>query len=214
MKILHLTLFSLLIGTALPVIVQTESPKGPQNGTLVLADGSSLTGFIKDNIRKTASVQFSAADQGKKKNYNGTDLLSAEINGTKFICINGDFFKVFCEGELSFLQKASDASGKPVYNGMEAIFSSGTDGKLCYAGDFNGAKYLLENNLSQLGEELPPNKFFRVNRHLLVNIEAVSKVHTWPGGRLKLELELQPTAAVDTVVSRERVNGFKEWLGQ
>jgi len=86
------------------------------------------------------------------------------------------------------------------------------DGKLCYAVDFNSKKYLLENNLSKLEEQLQPNKFYRVNRHLLVNIEAVSKVHTWLGGRLKLEL--LPPADTDTVVSRERVNGFKDWLGQ
>jgi DNA-binding LytR/AlgR family response regulator len=86
------------------------------------------------------------------------------------------------------------------------------DGKLCYAVDFNSNKYLLENNLSQLEEQLQPNRFYRINRHLLVNIEAINKVHTWIGGRLKLEL--LPSAKADTVVSRERVNGFKEWLGR
>jgi len=45
------------------------------------------------------------------------------------------------------------------------------DGKLCYAIDFNNNKYLLENNLSQLEEQLQPNKFYRINRHLLINIE-------------------------------------------
>jgi DNA-binding LytR/AlgR family response regulator len=86
------------------------------------------------------------------------------------------------------------------------------DGKLCYAVDFTNNKYLLENNLSQLEEQLQPNKFYRINRQLLVNIDAVSKVHTWLGGRLKLEL--LPSTKSDTVVSRERVNGFKDWLGQ
>jgi len=86
------------------------------------------------------------------------------------------------------------------------------DGKLCYAIDFSNNKYLLENNLSQLEEQLQPNKFYRINRHLLVNIESVNKVHTWLGGRLKLEL--LPSTKADTIVSRERVNGFKEWLGQ
>ena len=37
---------------------------------------------------------------------------------------------MLCEGELSFLQKSSDASGKVTYNGSEAILSSGTDGKI------------------------------------------------------------------------------------
>ena len=86
------------------------------------------------------------------------------------------------------------------------------DGKLCYAVDFNGSKYLLENNLGQLEEQLQPSSFYRINRHLLVNIEAVKKVHTWLGGRLKLEIT--PSTTAETVVSRERVNGFKEWLGK
>ena len=86
------------------------------------------------------------------------------------------------------------------------------DGKLCYAVDFSNNKYLLESNLSQLEDQLQPNKFYRINRHLLVNIDAISKVHTWLGGRLKLELS--PGTTAETVVSRERVNGFKEWLGQ
>lgn len=86
------------------------------------------------------------------------------------------------------------------------------DGKLCYAVDFNGTKYLLENNLSQLEEQLQPNNFFRINRNLLVNIEVIKKVHTWLGGRLKIEIV--PTANVETIVSRERVNGFKDWLGK
>ena len=86
------------------------------------------------------------------------------------------------------------------------------DGKLCYAVDFTAKKYLLESNLSELEEQLQPANFFRINRHLLVNIEAVKKVHTWLGGRLKLEI--LPITTAETVVSRERVNGFKEWLGK
>jgi DNA-binding LytR/AlgR family response regulator len=86
------------------------------------------------------------------------------------------------------------------------------DGKLCYAIDFNGNKYLLENNMTQLEEQLEPGKFYRINRQLLINIEAVKKVHTWLGGRLKVEIA--PATQAETIVSRERVNGFKEWLGK
>jgi DNA-binding LytR/AlgR family response regulator len=86
------------------------------------------------------------------------------------------------------------------------------DGKLCYAVDFNSNKYLLESNLVQLEEQLDPGKFYRINRNLMVNIEAVIKVHTWLGGRLKIEVS--PTTTAETIVSRERVNGFKDWLGQ
>jgi two-component system response regulator LytT len=98
------------------------------------------------------------------------------------------------------------------YIKTEATAFCYADGKLCYAVDFNNNKHLLEYNLSQLEEQLQPNKFYRINRHLLVNIEAIKKVHTWLGGRLKLEL--LPATTAETVVSRERVNGFKDWLGQ
>lgn len=98
------------------------------------------------------------------------------------------------------------------YLKTEAMAYSYADGKLCYAVDFTGNKFLLEINLSQLEEQLHPNNFYRINRHLLVNIESVKKVHTWLGGRLKLEI--LPNTTAETVVSRERVNGFKEWLGQ
>lgn len=86
------------------------------------------------------------------------------------------------------------------------------DGKLCFAVDFNNTKYLLESNLTQLEEQLSPTQFYRINRNLLVNIESVKKVHTWLGGRLKIEV--LPTTTAETIVSRERVNGFKDWLGQ
>jgi DNA-binding LytR/AlgR family response regulator len=86
------------------------------------------------------------------------------------------------------------------------------DGKLCFATDFNGNSYLLDNNLQELADTVDPRQFYRVNRHLLVNIEAIRRVHTWLGGRLKLDL--LPLTQADTIVSRERVNGFKDWLGR
>jgi hypothetical protein len=108
---------------------QSEIPKGYKQGTVTLADNSSVSGYVKDNIRSNASVTLISETGGNKKSYNGSDLNAAEIDGTKFICINGDFFKVISEGELNFLQKSSDASGKVSYNGNEAVFSNGTEGK-------------------------------------------------------------------------------------
>lgn len=86
------------------------------------------------------------------------------------------------------------------------------DGKLCYAIDFNGNRFLVEYTLNQLTDFLAPNRFYRISRHLFVNIDSVKKIHPWMGGRL--QLELLPPMKADTTVSRERVNGFKEWLGQ
>ena len=122
---------------------QTEALKGFKKGTLILADNSSVTGNIKDQIRKNASVIFINEAGGKKKNYDGSDLISAEIEGTKYLCIKGDFFRIISYGGLSYLQKSSDASGKPSYNGNEAIFINGTEGK---PGDY----FIYDNSNKQL----------------------------------------------------------------
>jgi len=144
MKLLNTLAASALSLVFLQVNAQTEAPKGFQKGTITLADNSNLSGFVKDNIRKDASLAFVSQAGEKKKNYNGSELISAEIEGTKFLCINGDFFKVLCQGELCFLQKSSDASGKPTYNGNDAIFSSGTEGKINDYFIYNGKNKQLK----------------------------------------------------------------------
>src|SRR6185369_10573621 len=113
---------------SLQAVAQQEAPKGYKKGTLVLTDKSVMTGYVKDNIRNSASIIWLNETGDKKKTYDGSALSSAEIEGTKFLCINGDFFRILCEGDLCFLQKESDASGKPSYNGTEAVFMNGTEG--------------------------------------------------------------------------------------
>jgi len=129
MKIFKIFPVLILSSIFLQANAQTEIPKGFKKGSIVLADNSTLSGYIKDNTRSNASVIMVAEAGGKKKNYNGFELNSVEIEGTKFLCINGDFFRVISQGELNFLQKSSDASGKLYYSGNEAFVSSGTEGK-------------------------------------------------------------------------------------
>ena len=118
-----------------------DAPKGFTKGKVTLADNTVLNGFIKDNIRKDASVTLLV--DGKEKKYNGAEIAAAEIDATTYTCMKGDFFKVVCNGELTFLQKSSDASGKPTTIGNEVFFVSGTQGK---PGDY----FIYENKSQQL----------------------------------------------------------------
>jgi hypothetical protein len=127
LRILSAAVFTLFF---LEVSAQSNAPKGFKQGTVLLADSTTLTGYIKDNIRGNAAITLLTDANGKKQNYTGSDLRGATIEDTRFICIRGDFFRVICQGDLCFLQKSSDASGKPTYNGSEAVFTSGTEGKL------------------------------------------------------------------------------------
>jgi hypothetical protein len=128
MKILRTISIIAISMASVQVHAQSEVPKGYKKGTILLADSTPVAGYIKENIKSGASVLFLAEPGGKKRNYTGGDLISTEIDGTTFLCIKGDFFKVICNGDLSFLQKSSDASGKPSYNGTEVVFSNGTEG--------------------------------------------------------------------------------------
>lgn len=85
------------------------------------------------------------------------------------------------------------------------------EGKFAYAVDTQYNKYILDNTLSDLDTELSPRIFFRINRNMILHIDAISKVHSWAGNRLQVELKAATQA--DTVVSREKVAAFKEWLG-
>ena len=124
-KLLAVVCASMIVCTA----VAQDFPKGFKQASLILADSSMITGSIKDNMKASASVIFQPADGSKKKTYSGSELIAVKTSDAQYACIRGDFFKVICEGNICFLQKISDASGTPSYNGTEAIFNNGTEGK-------------------------------------------------------------------------------------
>ncbi len=143
MKALSIITTLVLAMTFLQTKSQDAVPKGFAKGSITLADNSEVTGFIRDDIRSKAAVVLIPATGGKKITYDGDKLNAVTINETKYICMKGDFFKVVCDGELSFIQKSSDASNKPVYVGTEAMFINGTEGR---PGDY----FIFNKSLQQL----------------------------------------------------------------
>ena len=86
-----------------------------------------------------------------------------------------------------------------------------SENKGTYIHTVDGRDYLLENTLEQLENELDPAKFFRVSRKFIVSINAIKDIVVYSNSRLKIIL---PTYKEDEViVSRERVNDFRSWLG-
>lgn len=75
----------------------------------------------------------------------------------------------------------------------------------------NKTAYPVDISLDKLEKQLNPAMFFRLNRKYIVNINAVTKIHTYFNGRLKLELKPQPVESV--IVSRDKAAKFKEWMG-
>lgn len=92
--------------------------------------------------------------------------------------------------------------------GVECFFS---ENKGTYLHTKDNRDYLLECTLEQLENELDPAEFFRVSRKFIIPLKAIKDIVVYTNSRLKVIL---PTFKEDEViVSRERVNDFKEWLG-
>ena len=108
---------------------QNNAPKGFLTGKLVMVDGSSHSGLIKESLRKNGSLVLLDVQTGKKETFTASNLLELHLDQGIFMTIQGDFFKIIADGNIRFLQKASDASGKITFNGTEAVLSNGTPGK-------------------------------------------------------------------------------------
>jgi len=86
-----------------------------------------------------------------------------------------------------------------------------SENKGTYIHTTDNRDYLLENTLEQLETELDPKQFFRVSRKFIVAVNAIKDIVVYTNSRLKV---IPPTYKDDEIiVSRERVNDFKDWLG-
>jgi DNA-binding LytR/AlgR family response regulator len=92
----------------------------------------------------------------------------------------------------------------------EIAFFRSSEG-LTQAYTFQGKKHFIDHTLEELERLLDPRAYFRVNRSMLLRIQAIQKIHPHLNGRLKLDI--QPQAPEELFVSRDRAGEFKEWLG-
>lgn len=72
-------------------------------------------------------------------------------------------------------------------------------------------RYAIDQTLDDLLQQIDPSVFFRINRKVIVNINAIQKVSSYFNSRLKINIS--GLADDDCVISRERVSDFKTWLG-
>lgn len=71
-------------------------------------------------------------------------------------------------------------------------------------------RYPVDYTLDQLEELISSVDFFRINRKVIISINAVQKVSAYFNSRYKINSELLSDES--SIVSRERVNDFKAWL--
>ena len=74
----------------------------------------------------------------------------------------------------------------------------------------DGEQYLVDYTLEELEGSLDPKKFFRLNRQLMANIDAVDAIHLYFNKRLKVELN--PPLREEVIISKVKSPAFKKWL--
>lgn len=91
---------------------------------------------------------------------------------------------------------------------IECFFS---ENKGTYIHTYDNRDYLIDSTLEIVEQELDKKDFFRVSRKHIVPLKAIKEIQVYTNSRLKVIL---PTYKEDEViVSREKVQDFKAWLG-
>ena len=73
-------------------------------------------------------------------------------------------------------------------------------------------RYLVDYTMDEIEGQIDPNRFFRINRSFIISIECISQLHDYTNSRLVLQL--QPEFNKEVIVSREKVQDFKRWIGK
>jgi DNA-binding LytR/AlgR family response regulator len=70
--------------------------------------------------------------------------------------------------------------------------------------------YPVDFSLDNLQKIIDPDKFFRINRNCIVNINAIRDIISYSSSRLNLKVDNQPID--ELIVSKDKVSEFKKWI--
>ena len=120
--------------------------------------------------------------------------------------------EVFQQGEFKgyksrFMVKYGDHIRSIPIGDISLFFAEGRD---VYLVTKNERKYILDYTLETLAGMLDPAQYFRLNRSIIVNIDAIKDVVVYSSSRLKITLH--QAFDKEIVVSREKVQAFKDWF--
>lgn len=95
---------------------------------------------------------------------------------------------------------------------VEKIAYFFSQNKLTFIVTTDNKKYPYDQPLETIDQQLDPKIFFRANRKYVVKFEAISEIHPYFKGRIKINL--RPEADDEVVISAEKTPEFKHWLDQ
>jgi len=76
---------------------------------------------------------------------------------------------------------------------------------------FSDKEFSVDYSLDYLQKMIDPDKFFRINRNCILNINAVSDILHYSSSRLKIKINGEKPI-YDLIVSKDKVSEFKKWI--
>ncbi|WP_340154793.1 LytTR family DNA-binding domain-containing protein [uncultured Winogradskyella sp.] len=157
---------------------------------------NSIDYLLKPITKKSVAISLKKYDERIKTNSNPYEKLIEDLKNIstdhnykeRFLVNKGDELVVVLTSDVSYFYKDGDT-----YIVLE-----------------NGNRYPIKFTLEHLIDIIDPSKFYRINRQIIVRINAISKITLWFKGKLKLQL--RPKFNDDVFVSREKSTAFKNWM--
>lgn len=75
---------------------------------------------------------------------------------------------------------------------------------------FDQRKHPLGFSLESIIDQLNPDSFFKINRQIIININAIKKIHSFFQG--KLIIDTRPAQSEKVIVGKDKAASFKRWL--
>ncbi|MBX2970942.1 MAG: response regulator transcription factor [Cyclobacteriaceae bacterium] len=106
-----------------------------------------------------------------------------------------------------FMVKLGDHIRSITADQISLFYAEGRD---VYLVTTQNRKFIVDYTLETLEDLLDPTVFYRVNRTFILNIHTIKDVMMYSNSRLKISLTQEFDKEI--IVSREKVNPFKEWF--
>jgi len=196
-----------------------------------LADGLSFEIF--DAIKIKSPVVFITAYDTYMINAfkaNGIDYLLKPVNEAelaksieKYFLLKENSFTINLNNISSLIQNTSQNSSykkrilikignfyRPILTEDIALIRVEPAGQCLYT--FDNKKHFSDISLDDFEKQLDPSIFFRINRQIIINFNAIQTVQTYFNSRLIIAT--MPTIDEEAIVSREKVIDFKNWMNK
>lgn len=124
-----------------------------------------------------------------------------------------ELMTIISKGEKKYRTKILVNDTKTFYKiNVENVAFCYTEHKITFAVTFDNKKHIINFSIENLEQQLNPEHFFRANRSIIINTNAIHNFENYSGNKLFLRL-IKPFKK-EIIISRLKASEFKIWMGK